>query len=184
MANRQKSGRGGISDAAVRAKTGRGWLEWFTILDRARASGRSHREIVALIAAEGAPPWWCRMITVSYEQERGLRTRYERADGFAVSRSRTIGAAVDTLWDAWSSPSLRRQWLGEQGLTIRKETPGRSLRIKWPDGSSVEVVFRSEGDEKSRITVQHSRLRDAGEAAARKEYWGRKLDALRRRLIP
>lgn len=169
-----------VSDAAVRAKTGKGWIEWFTILDRARCSKMNHREIVAILVREGVSGWWQQMIAVAYEQERGLRERHEKPDGFAISRSKTIAADVERLYAAWSDAQARRRWLGESGLTIRKSTPGRSMRITWPDGTHVDVMFYAKGDAKSQITVQHTKLTNAVDAEARKAYWGEKLEALQK----
>lgn len=43
-----RSGR--ISDEAVRAKTGRIWKQWFSILDAAGAAKMAHRDIARLLA--------------------------------------------------------------------------------------------------------------------------------------
>lgn len=63
-----------ISDEAVRAKTGKGWDEWFTILDKWGVKDKGH-----ILAAKhlhelyGLSPWWAQAVTIRYEWERGLR---------------------------------------------------------------------------------------------------------------
>ena len=48
-----------MSDAAVMAKTGKTWDQWFALLDKAGAARLGHREIVKLAANIGeAGPWW------------------------------------------------------------------------------------------------------------------------------
>lgn len=47
------SGRGaaaGISDGAVRARTGRTWSEWFRVLDAVGARAMDHKAIVAYLS--------------------------------------------------------------------------------------------------------------------------------------
>jgi hypothetical protein len=64
----------GIRDAAVREKTGKSWQEWFTVLDRAGCAKMPHREIAAYVDENyEVSPWWGQMVTVAYEQARGLR---------------------------------------------------------------------------------------------------------------
>lgn len=48
-----------VSDDAVRAKTGKGWNEWFSILDAASATELPHATIVKHLSAKhGVPAWW------------------------------------------------------------------------------------------------------------------------------
>lgn len=64
----------GVRTEAVLKATGRAWDEWLRVLDRAGARRMPHQEIAALLARKFAVPgWWCQMVTVGYEQARGLR---------------------------------------------------------------------------------------------------------------
>src|SRR5262245_24402010 len=101
----------GVSDDAVRAKTGKGWDEWFALLDRAGAAKMDHKQIVACLDKYPIGGWWQQMVTVAYEQERGLRAKHQQADGFATGVSRTVGVPVDTLYGAWHNARKRRRWL-------------------------------------------------------------------------
>lgn len=50
MATATKAAKGPrMSDEAVKAKTGKTWKEWFTILDKAGATKMTHQEIVKLL---------------------------------------------------------------------------------------------------------------------------------------
>jgi hypothetical protein len=98
-----------IGSAAVAAKTGKGWHDWFAILDRAKANTWPHKQIASFLYDEqSVPGWWCQMITVGYEQARGLRVKHQKADGFAASASKTIEAPVEKLFDAWNEEASRR----------------------------------------------------------------------------
>jgi uncharacterized protein YndB with AHSA1/START domain len=65
---------------------------------------------------------------------------------------------------------------------VRKATPNKSLRIIWSDGSSVEASFSAKGENKSQVTVQHSRLPDAEQAERMKAFWADALGKLNRYL--
>ena len=170
-----------MSDAAVQAKTGKTWKEWFGILDKAGARKMDHKQIVAhLVKRHKVGPWWQQMVAVNYEQARGLREKHQTSDGFAASGSRTIAAALPALYRAWQDERARRRWLPNASLTIRTATPEKSLRILWGDGKSrLDVYFYGRGKGKSLVSVDHRRLADAKEAARMKTYWSHALDRLK-----
>lgn len=175
-----ESGR--MSDAAVRAKTGKTWREWFALLDADGAGNMTHQEIVAVLRERhGVEAWWQQMVAVTYGQERGLRQKFQSCTGeFQASASRTIAVPVSSLFDAWVDEDLRRQWLGDEPIVIRKATPGKSVRVTWSDGkSSVEVNLWPKGEYKSQVQLQHSKLADAREVAQMKAYWGEAVDRLK-----
>lgn len=171
----------GISDGAVKARTGKTWSEWFEILDQADGTKLGHRGIVAYLDEHfRVGPWWRQMLTVAYEQERGLREKHQTPEGFQVSASKTVAARVSALFGAWSSDETRTAWLGPVDLSVRRSTPGRSIRIAWADGkSTVDVNFYSKGPEKSQVVVDHKRLSSAAEVERMKEYWSAALERLK-----
>jgi hypothetical protein len=63
-------------------------------------------------------------------------------------------------------------------LMVRTATRDKSMRITWPDRTSVEVGFTSRGAAKSQVTVQHTRLANQVAASRMKEFWSQRLDAL------
>ncbi len=170
-----------MSDAAVQASTGKNWKEWFAILDQAGARKMDHKQIVACLAQHHRlGPWWQQMVTVIYEQARGLREKHQASDGFAANGSRTIAAALPALYKAWHDERARCRWLGDAAMTIRTATPKKSLRILWGDGQSrVDVMFYAKGKGKSQVTVDHRRLADGKQAARMKSYWSQALDRLK-----
>lgn len=171
---------GRMSDAAVRAKTGKGWAEWFAILDGIGATGMKHRDIAEYLYAEqGVDSWWAQMVTVEYEQERGLRAKHERPEGFEISRSKTMAAPPGVAYAAWSDGRKRRRWLPDASFEVRKARPGKSLRITWADGTNVEVNFYAKGDGKTQVTVQHGKLPNAAAGERMKKYWAEALERLK-----
>lgn len=170
------------SDAAVQVKTGKTWGEWLAVLDDAGCREKDHKGIVAYLHAHFPEigGWWAQMVTVTYEQARGLRAKHERPDGFAVSASKTVTAPLSSLYGAWADAATRRRWLPDTEITVRKATPDKTLRLTWVDGATtVDVRFTARGTDKSHVAVQHERLADAGEAARMKAYWREALERLR-----
>jgi len=170
----------GIGDSAVRAKTGKGWKEWFASLNRAGARKMSHRDIAKYIHKKlGCPSWGCQMVTVGYEQAHGMREKHQTASGYSVSSSKTIGAPARDLFEAWSTAAARRRWLADPALTVRKATAPKSMRITWVDGkTNVEVNFYPKGAKKSLVSVQHNKLADAKDVERKRAYWTKQLERL------
>jgi uncharacterized protein YndB with AHSA1/START domain len=174
---------GGIGNEAVRAKTGRGWDEWFRLLDEARGSAMDHTRLAAYIHDElGCPGWWSQAVAVAYEQARGLRQKHQKPDGFEASVSRTLAVSLETLFEAWNDEEERRRWLGEAPLVVRKATPGKTMRVRWEEGGAwqrVDVHFSAKGPGKSSVTVQHGRLPEAADVERVKAFWSEALERLK-----
>jgi len=169
-----------VSDAAVEARTGKNWSEWFTILDKAGARKMNHTEMASyLYERHGLDGWWAQMVSVTYEQDRGIRDRHQKPSGYEISRGKTIAAPVSKVFEAWNDKKLRDRWLTGATVVVRKATPDKSMRITWDGGkSSLSVYFSSKGDSKSQVVVQHGKLPNAKEAERMKTYWQEKLELL------
>ena len=170
-----------ISTEAVENATGKSWQQWFEILDAAGAKDMTHKEIVAILNKDhGVGPWWQQMITVGYEQARGLRVKHQTAKGFSVSRSKTIGAPTSDVFTAWKDGRKRGKWLTDPNLTIRKSTANKCMRITWiDDATNLDVQFYDKGKDKCQIAIEHAKLKNEKEAAKMKAYWGEQLDKLK-----
>jgi len=171
----------GVGSDAVARATGKAWDQWLAILDKAGAAGMPHRDIAGMLAGKfGVPPWWSQMVTVGYEQARGLREAHQKADGYSANASRTVQAGMERLYGAWADPKLRALWLGNAPVTVRRSTDGKSMRITWGVGDSrVDVNFHPATAGKSRVQVQHAKLADAGDALEKKTFWGAALGRLK-----
>jgi hypothetical protein len=174
------------SDEAIRRRTGRGWEEWFDLLDEWGAAHRTHTEIARWVAEQqGVEPlaWNAQAVVGSYELVRGLRVVGEHADGFAITASKTVAVPVDRLYDAFVDESLRGRWLPDGELRERTATKPKSARFDWGDGGSrVNVTFVGKGEAKSTAALQHARLADAQEAERMKTYWRARVAELKKEL--
>jgi len=171
------------SDASIRKRTGRGWEEWFDLLDEWGAADRSHRDIARWVADQlGVEPlvWNAQAITGSYERARGGRAIGQHADVFRVSATKTVRVPVERLFDAFVDGALRARWLPDGDLRERTSTRPRSARFDWgDDGTRVNVTFAAKDDGKSLVALQHERLADAGEADRMKAFWRERVAALK-----
>jgi len=170
----------GMSDDAVRAKTGLTWPEWVALLDRIGAQSRPHRETAAWLREhEGLTPWWSQTVTVGYERIRGLRKIGQRSDGtYEATKSRTFSRSVSRLYEAFVTEPGRSRWLAEADAKVRGARRNHSVQLTWGDGTPVEITFTAKGDVKTQVSVQHGKLPDKSTATALKVFWADRLEAL------
>lgn len=169
-----------IAEAKMRAATERGWQQWFRLLDREGAAGRSHRDIArSLQDRHGLTSWWAQTITVGYERARGRRVPGQNAQGWVVNVTKTVAVPVERLYEAFVDERLRERWLPGAQLRLRKAAPHRSARYDWEDGTTrVNVGFVERGATKSTIGISHERLPDADTAEAMRAWWREHVTAL------
>src|SRR5262245_4034131 len=168
----------GMSDAAVKEATGCTWERWVRTLDRAGAMQKSHGEIAKIVAFFKTPSWWTQMVTVGYERIRKLREKGQLRDGvYQTSKTRTFGADVTRVYDAFATASTRKRWLGE-GVEVKSATASKRIRLAWPDGTSAVVGFTAKGPSKSSAAVQHEKLPSRAAVDAAKRAWAERFDRL------
>jgi hypothetical protein len=170
----------GKSDAILKERTGCTWERWVKALDRAKAYTWPHRDIAKHVQEKyRIPGWWAQTVTVGYERIKGLRAIGQRRDGaFEANKSKTFAVPLDRLYHAFHDPRTRDRWLPGVALTVRTATRGKSMRITWPDRTSVEVGFFRKAPSKSQVALQHGKLPDRDSATRMKEYWADRLQAL------
>ena len=168
-----------VSDAAVKARTGREWAGWFAALDKAGARGLAHRDIAQLLAARHrVPHWWSQMSTVEYERARGLRARHQTSAGFSVSISRTLAARLPQLYAAAARPGKRRKWFPRGGFELSSQTREKYFRGRWKHSARIEIGFYARKAGRSQIAVQVSRLGSRSEVEPVRRAWKAALERL------
>ena len=173
-----------MSDDAIRERTGRGWDEWFALLDAWEAASRPHPDIARWLRDEhGVDGWSAQSVTVGYERARGLRAPGQRPDGWSVTASKTVAVPVERLYAAFGDDGLRERWLPGAELHVRTASPPKSARYDWEDGSTRVIVgFYAKGDGKSQVALEHARLPDADTAEEMKSWWRERVGALKEML--
>jgi hypothetical protein len=171
------------SDERITDRTGRGWEEWFDLLDEWGALERPHREIARWVAEQqGIHPlaWNAQAVTAGYERIRGLRAPGEGVNGFTATASRTVSVPVERLYEAFVDEPVRATWLPDGELRERTATKPKSARFDWGDGESrVHVAFSAKGADKSMAALQHERLADAEERERMRAYWRARVTSLK-----
>ena len=175
------------SEERLRTQTGRGWEEWFDLLDTWDAESLGHTEIARRVGEQpGVPGWYAQAVAMSYERARGLRAIGQRtgSDGFVAGVSKTIAASARDVFAAFADPSMRAGWLGDLVLSERTVSkPRTTARYDVGDGPTrLFVTVEDKGPAKSTIVVEQWRLADAAEREDRKDYWRRKLATLKTEL--
>jgi hypothetical protein len=175
------------SEERLREQTGRGWEEWFDLLDTWDAESLGHTEIARRVGEQpGVPGWYAQAVAMSYERARGLRAIGQRtgSDGFVAGVSKTIAARAEDVFAAFADPSIRAGWLGDLVLSERTVSqPKTTARYDVGDGPTrLFVTVEDKGPAKSTIVVEQWRLADAAEREDRKDYWRRKLATLKTEL--
>jgi hypothetical protein len=168
------------SEAAIRRTTGKGWDDWFRILDAWDGTSRSHREITEYVSKEfGVPGWWTQSVAVGYERARGMRATYQTASGFQVGVSKTFPVGVRDLSRMFEDARRRSRWLEAGTLKLRTGRPGTSARYDFRDGTSrVMAYFESKGRGKSTLSIQHEKLPSAEAVEEMRSFWKERLGRL------
>ena len=175
----------GMSDEKIKAATGCTWQRWVHALDYAHGTEMSHRELAQYIHDKfKTPDWWTQTVAVGYERIRGLRARGQRRGGdWEVTKSKTFAVPMKKLFDAFHSARTRAKWLGDAKVTVRTATPGKSMRMRWEDGTPVDIAFYPRG-EKSQVAIQHRKLPTKADADRMRAFWTERLEALVATLKP
>ena len=168
-----------ISDEAVKAKTGRGWMGWFVILNKMGATSMPHKDVArALYENHGAPGWWCQMIAVEYERARGGRNKHERPDGYSVSVTKVMPVGLSALFALAADPKTRKRWFPPGAFEETSRTKDKYWRGKWKKGARFEAGFYAKGAGKSQIALQLNKLADSQAVEAERAAWKKALTKL------
>jgi uncharacterized protein YndB with AHSA1/START domain len=131
------------------------------------------------------PGWWAQTVTVGYERIKGLRAVGQRRDGsFEANKSKTFPVPLARLYQAFHNARTRARWLPSVDLKVRTATRHKSMRITWPDRTSVVFDFAGKGPRKSLVALAHAKLPDQASATRMKAYWAERLSALEGMLAP
>jgi hypothetical protein len=172
MADKEQAYVPSMSDAAVKAKTGKSWAGWFGALDKAGATKLEHRAIAEILSEKhGVPAWWCQMVTVEYERARGLRARNETTTGFSVAISKTLATSLSELYELAADAAKRRQWFPKGTFASSSQTKNKYVRGSWNESARLEFGFYAKGEHKAQIAVQVSKLAKKADVELQRSVW-------------
>ena len=173
-----------IGDEKAKAATGRNWMGWFVILNRANANAMPHKDIAKLLAEKyGVPSWWRQMIAVEYERARGGRKKNERPGGtFSVNVTKVIPADLSRLFAAATDPKTRKAWFPPGTFEESSKTKDKYWRGKWKKDGRLEFGFYAKGDGKAQIALESSKLSSVDAVETERAAWKKSLDKLSKML--
>ncbi|MDD2763021.1 MAG: hypothetical protein PHE83_03480 [Opitutaceae bacterium] len=118
-------------------------------------------------------------IPAAAKPHAGRRAGPQHAGGFAVSASKTIAAAADSVFLAWTDARRRARWLAGVKLTLCQAVAPKSVRLTCDDdGSDIEVRITAKGRARCAVVVDHTKLASAQLVAERRHCWKEMLAAL------
>ena len=182
-ATRQTGGKTKIkntmTDAAIKARTGRDWAGWFTALDKVGAAKLDHTGIAKLAREDmGAGDWYGQMVAVSYERARGLRAMNQKCDGeFSVSVTRVMDAPLSRLYTA--ATATPQSWFPKRVIEETSRTKDKYWRGKWKSGK-LEIGFYAKGPGRAQIALQANKLPDAEAVESERAVWKKAIDKLQK----
>tara|TARA_R110002073_G_scaffold228447_3_gene389267 strand:+ start:436 stop:993 length:558 start_codon:yes stop_codon:yes gene_type:complete len=161
-----------ISDAAVKAATGKDWAQWRADLD-AWAGELDHKTLAQRLREErGLSGWWSQMVSGSWEMMTGRRDPHQRCgDGkFQASASKTVKATIESVEDAFELPTFAN-W-GPDGVFTRSSgTPGKSINGAWSGGGRLSVWLTRPAEDRTQIGLSHEGIETADDCEHWKAEW-------------
>jgi uncharacterized protein YndB with AHSA1/START domain len=193
-----------VTDAACKQETGRTLKEWFDHIDGLGDYGR--RNTVAALYNEfgRSKEWWATTIPVEYERARQMLKKDGLPEGYGICATKTIAAAVPTVYAAWSDAKAFAKWFGD-GLkakitdggefsdgagntgTFTRVRADKDLRFSFENAklsspTLVDVMFADKGAGKTLVTLNHTRIQTRAEADGLRAAWGEAFDRLKKQV--
>jgi hypothetical protein len=170
-----------MTDAGIKAKTGKDWAYWYAALDKAGAARLEHKGIVAVLNGKmKVGPWWGQMIAVSYERARGIRAMNQKCDGeFSVSVTKVMPVELSELYAAATDPTTRKKWFPPGTFEETSKTKNKYWRGKWKKDGRLEVGFYAKGPGKAQIALQSNKLAGSAAVESARAAWKKALEKLK-----
>jgi hypothetical protein len=161
-----------MSDAAIKAKTGKDWAQWFAALDKAGAAKRDHAAIAELAAGKlGAGSWYGQMVAVCYERARGVRAVNQKCDGeFSVSVTRVMDVPLPRLF----AVATEGGWFPKGAFEETSRTRDKYWRGKWKKDGRLAIGFIAKGA-KAQIAIDSGKLSGADVVEKERAAWKKAL---------
>lgn len=175
--NKASKSKAIMTDAAIKARTGKDWMAWFAALDKAGAAKLDHKAIAKLAREDmGAGPWCGQMVAVSYERARGIRAMNQKCDGeFSVSVTRVMDAPLSKLYVAATKDPAG--WFPKGAFEETSRTKDKYWRGKWKEGR-LEVGFYPKGAGRAQIALQSNKLPNETSVEKERAIWKKAMDRL------
>jgi len=190
-----------VSDENAKKETGRGFAEWWTLLDAFGGPAKGRREIGNHLVNElKVDPWWSATLQVEYERHKGLVEKDGKGKGYTICATKSLKAPPERCWELFATGKALDGWFGPENVfdlkpggslsnadgnaaDVRGVTPGKTIRLVWKDasapGTPVEVKLQP-APGKTTVMVTHDRLQTREEADGLRAAWSEALDRLKK----
>ena len=184
------SGRKQLSDSSeqhLRKETGKGWGDWFRLLDEAAAQGIQLSEMERHLREEQAlSSSWAQQVTAAYErfdQGKGIAPA-PVGQAFSVRMQRTIETDPDAARTAFMDPVELSKWHTQpDDLVLKSEEPNQlfytSTQYTPTAISTLQVDFFPKEAGRVVVTIKHRQLTSELERERCKADWTWNLDSLK-----
>jgi hypothetical protein len=166
-----------MTDAAIKAKTGKSWEQWFAALDKKGAAGKDHKAVTAILRQDfGLSNWYAQMVTVSYERARDLRAINQNCDGqFSVSVTRVMPVPLSRLFAVATAGQY--DWFPMGTFVESSRTQDKYWRGKWKSGR-LAIGFIAKGRDKAQIAIDSEKLPSAEAVEKERAAWKKAVEKL------
>jgi uncharacterized protein YndB with AHSA1/START domain len=191
-----------MADADAKAATGKGWEDWYRVIDASGGPAAGRRAITERLMKEhGLAPWWAQTVAVEYERARGVYEKDGRPKGYAICVTKTVVAPPEKVFDAFGDPAVMCEWLGADATAefseggafstgdgnrgrYTKVTRPKTLRFSWEAddpavASAVELKLTPNGG-KCGLVLNHERIQTRAQADGLRAAWGAAIEKLKR----
>ncbi len=189
-----------VTDAVAKKETGKTLKQWFEELDKIDGLKEGRRACIQHINSFHADAWWPTTIAVEYEAHHGVTKKDGLPEGYTICVTKTIGAPVKKVYNAWTNAANFAEMFGDGGKqsvkvdgeiscksgckgTFTRVRPDKDLRFTWQHKGctapmQVDVQFQ-DNKGKCLMNVMTSRIQARGEADGLRNSWSEALIRLK-----
>jgi uncharacterized protein YndB with AHSA1/START domain len=190
-----------MTNLSAKDKTGKTLDQWYKELDSIDGLKQGRRAINSYLYEKNLDPWWCTTIAIEYEKHHNVRKKDGLYEGYFICSTKTIAAAPDKVFEAWSSGDGLSKWFaggtkaqvkdggtyeskdGNRG-TFQRVRQNKDIRMSFENEaftapSLVDVQFQDKGKGKTGLMVNHSRIQERAEADSLRAAWAEALSKLK-----
>jgi uncharacterized protein YndB with AHSA1/START domain len=175
--------------------------QWFAELDKMDGLKMGRRAINNHLYEQKIDPWWCATIAVEYEKHHELKKKDGLYEGYFVCSTKTIGAPVKDVYQAWTNSESLSKWFGagtkaevKDGGTFQNKDgdkgsysrvrENKDLRFTLENKAfaapvMIDVQFQDKGKGKTGLLVNLQRIQNRAEADGLRNAWAEALNQLK-----
>lgn len=175
-------------------QTGQGLQAWFQLLEQCQQCQQQHRLLAQYLAHHAdLSQWWIHTIVTAYEYQKGWRTVNKQQGSYTFTVQKTLSHPLEQVYLLFTDTYALTEWLSPH-MTIDCYT-GRQfnfddiayisfLRIQLekqiqltvqtiPTRQTTKVVidFAALTEDKTKIRIKHSLLKNAAAVQTFRSYW-------------